>query len=132
MPNRVIHFEIQADDIERAKMFYEKSFGWKIEQWMEKEKGEMDYWGLITGSESEPGINGGLYERQKDNPLHTYDCTLGVKNIDEAIEAVKKNGGKVLREKMEMEGLGFFARCTDTEGNTFGLMQAAGQPTQMK
>ena len=52
--NRVIHFEIQADDIVRAKTFYEKTFGWKVEPMMTKEQGGMDYFGITTG-DSVPG-----------------------------------------------------------------------------
>jgi predicted enzyme related to lactoylglutathione lyase len=121
--SRVIHFEIQADDVERAKKFYENVLGWKISQMMTKEKGGMDYWGLETGDG--PGINGGLYERSgADEKFYLYDCTVDVKDIDKAIEAVKANGGIITKEKMEMKGIGFFAGAKDTEGNRFGLMQA--------
>ncbi len=65
MSNRVIHFEVQADDIDRAKKFYEKAFGWKISQMMKKEDGGMDYWGIDTGTG--PGINGGMYKRSEGN-----------------------------------------------------------------
>ena len=121
--SRVIHFEIQADDINRAKDFYEKTFGWKIGQMMTKEKGGMDYWGLTTGPDGTPGINGGMYQRPMDNPLHTYDCTLNVEDIDKAMEAVRANGGNIQGEKMEIPGVGWFARAIDTEGNKFGIIQ---------
>ena len=123
--NRVIHFEIQADNIERAKKFYEKALGWKISQMMKKEDGFMNYWGVATGEEG-PGINGGLYERTKDNKSYFYDCTIEVPDIDKAIKAVKANGGTITREKIDMPGVGLFARAKDTEGNTFGLMQPTG------
>jgi len=126
-PKRVIHFEVQADDIERAKKFYEKVFDWKIEMYDQKdEKVGMDYWMIITGPDGTPGINGGMYIRPKKDALHNYDCTISVEDIDEAIEAVKKNGGKITIEKMQMKDIGWFARATDTEGNTFGLMQPTG------
>ena len=64
--NRVMHFEVQADDIKRAKEFYEKVFNWKIEMMMAKENGGMDYWGLTTGPAGIPGINGGMYQRTKE------------------------------------------------------------------
>ncbi|WP_276132780.1 VOC family protein [Polluticoccus soli] len=122
--NRVVHFEIQADDIERAKKFYENTFGWQVPQMMkESEGGMMDYWGLVTGPDGTPGINGGLYKRGSDK-LYTYDCTIMVDDVDKAMEDVKKNGGKIRVEKAEIPGVGFFAGCEDTEGNRFGLMQA--------
>src|SRR6185369_14903807 len=102
MANRVIHFEVQADNIDRAKSFYEKAFGWKVEQMMTEEKGGMDYWGLTTRADGTPGINGGMYKRPQDNKIMTYDCTIQVDDIDAAIEAVKQNGGKITKEKGEI------------------------------
>lgn len=125
--NRVVHFEIQADDIERAKNFYEKALGWKIEKYMKKEDlGMMDYWMIDTGEG--PGINGGLYERKVSNEkIYFYDCTIGVDDLDSAIAAVKANGGTIIKEKIEMKGVGWFAGAKDTEGNKFGLMQASSE-----
>jgi len=121
--NRVIHFEIQADDLERAKHFYEKTLGRKITQMMTKDQGGMNYWGIETG-EGQPGINGGLYERSAaEEPAHLYDCMVQVPDLDAAVEAVKAHGGVITRQKSEIPGVGFFARAKDTEGNRFGLMQ---------
>lgn len=129
MSNRPIHFEVQADDAERAKKFYEGAFGWKIDKSTSPDI-NMNYWMVVTGKDGEPGINGGLYER-KDNPmrkLNSFDCTIMVDDIDKVIAAIKANGGTVTpwegKEKWEMKGLGWFSRATDTEGNTFGLLQA--------
>ncbi len=123
MANSVIHFEIQADDVARARNFYEQAFGWEINQMMKAEDGGMDYWGLKTRPDGTPGINGGLYQRPADNPLHTYDCTIQVDDLDKAIEDVKNAGGTIKGEKMEIPGVGWFAGGLDTEGNKFGLMQ---------
>lgn len=130
MKSTVIHFEIQADDVERAKKFYESVFGWDIMPLMQKDKGEMmDYWGVET-RKSGPGINGGLYQRPEktDEKNYLYDCTVSVDDLDKAMEAVKANGGEITREKSELPGVGWFASAKDTEGNKFGLMQ----PTDWK
>lgn len=129
MANRVIHFEVQADNVDRAKAFYEKTFGWKIEKMMNAaDGGGMDYWGVTTGPDGTPGINGGLYQRPFDRKLNTFDCTITVDDIDQAIEDVKMNGGQIRQEKMEIPKVGWFAAAIDTEGNFFGLMQ----PTEWK
>lgn len=127
--NTVIHFEVQADDIERAKKFYEKVLGWKISQMMKKEEGGMDYWGIET-RKSGPGINGGMYKRPEkaDEKYYLYDCTIAVDDIDASVQAVKENGGEITREKSEIPGVGWFVGAKDTEGNRFGLMQ----PTDWK
>ena len=133
--NRVIHFEIQADDLERAKKFYQNALGWKIEKWGAADSGVgMEYWVLKTGEG--PGIDGGMYKRSQHpggEKFYTYDCTIQVQDIDKAMADVKSNGGKIVansdgKEKMEIPGLGWFARAFDTEGNRFGLMQ----PTDWK
>ena len=126
--NRVMHFEVQADDVERAKRFYEKTLGWKINQVMKKEKDGMDYWMIVTG-ENAPGINGGLYQRpEKDDKFYLYDSTVTVPDVDAAVDAVKANGGTIIKEKTEIPKVGWFATAKDTEGNRFGLMQ----PTDWK
>ncbi len=124
--NRVIHFEIQADDVGRVTKFYQNVLGWKIDQMMTKEQGGMDYWGITTG-DGGVGINGGLYQRPADGEkFYLYDCTVDVVDLDKAMEAVKTNGGTITRDKMEIPGVGWFAGAKDTEGNRFGLMQATG------
>ncbi|MDH4212226.1 MAG: VOC family protein [candidate division WOR-3 bacterium] len=119
---RVIHFEINADEPERACKFYSNVFGWKIEKW----QGPVDYWLVSTGKD-EPGIDGAIGKREQ--PLRGGDgvvafvCTVGVKPIDEYIEKVKANGGEIVIPKRPVHGVGWFAQCNDTEGNLFGLME---------
>ena len=129
MAARVIHFEVQADDLARAKKFYETVFGWKTDLMMKADPmkpDSMDYWGLTTGPEGTPGINCGLFERpkEKDKQHHLYYCTILVDDIDASIRDVKKNGGKIVREKDMIPKVGWFASAVDTEGNMFALMQA--------
>jgi predicted enzyme related to lactoylglutathione lyase len=120
MSNRPIHFDIQAEDPERAKSFYEKTFGWKVEK--APMGGEMDYWMVDTGTG--PGIGGGMSRKGTGNDFSDrFDCTIIVPDIDKALEEVKANGGQVTMEKSELKGVGWFARCRDTENNKFGLMQ---------
>ena len=89
----IVHFEVQVrKDLKKTKEYYEKVHGWKIEQMMKKEKGGMDYWGLKTRKDGEPGINGGMYEKQPDGEeFRLFDCTLQVKDIDKTIKDIKAN-----------------------------------------
>jgi len=122
MANRVVHFDFQVDDSDRAKKFYEKAFGWKIEQVMSKEKsGMMDYWLIKTGNGH--GIDGGMYRRPDEDKFYRFNCTVEVADIDKAIDAVKENGGTIEMEKSNLPDVGWFASVKDTEGNQFGLMQ---------
>ncbi len=115
---RVVHFELPADDPQRAIDFYRKVFGWKIEKW----EGPMEYWLITTGTEGEPGIDGGLAKRS--DPSTGVENTVDVESVDEAIALVEANGGKVIRPKGAVQGVGWVAYCEDTEGNRFGLMQS--------
>lgn len=120
---RVVHFEIHAGDPERAITFYQKLFGWTFQKW----DGPMEYWMVVTGEESSPGINGGLVRRQGEidgQAVIAYVCTVDVADIDASIAAAEANGGNLALPKMEIPGLGWLAYYKDTEGNIFGMMQA--------
>jgi predicted enzyme related to lactoylglutathione lyase len=117
---RPVHFDITADDPERAVAFYEKVFGWKLNHW--EGGGPMDYWLIETGPDSEPGINGGLSRREEGHSPATTN-TISVDSLDDAMAAVKQAGGEILQDRMAIPGVGWFAAFADTEGNHFGLMQ---------
>ena len=116
--SRVVHFEIPADDPERAIKFYEKVFDWQIEKW----DGPIEYWLIMTGEEDKPGIDGGLARRE--NPTTGVENTIDVKDLDASLANVKANGGKVIRPRMAVPGVGWMAYIKDTEGNVFGLMES--------
>jgi predicted enzyme related to lactoylglutathione lyase len=115
---RVVHFEIPADDPQRAVGFYEKVFGWKITRW----EGPMEYWLISTGPEDEPGIDGGLARRE--SPETGVENTIDVDDVDAFVAKIESHGGKVLRPKSAVPGVGWLAYCQDTEGNRFGIMQS--------
>ncbi|HBY94306.1 MAG TPA: glyoxalase [Chloroflexi bacterium] len=114
---RVVHFEIAADDPDRAVQFYSKVFEWEFNKW----EGPQDYWLIKTGEQDEPGINGGLFRR--GGPVDSVN-TVDVPSLDEAMTRVTTNGGQVVAPKMAIPGVGYLAYCQDTEGNMFGMMEA--------
>jgi uncharacterized protein len=122
MPNRVVHFEIEARDKERAKKFYAQAFGWKMEQ-MGPDYG--NYVTIATGDPQEPGgINGGLFQAEGNKEFNAYSCVIGVEDIDKAMTDVKAAGGKVLsKEPDDIPRVGLYVKCEDTEGNRFTLLQ---------
>jgi len=115
---RPIHFEIPADDPERARKFYGDVFGWKFTKW----DGPMPYWLVKTGENGEPGIDGGMMPRQQ--PGSTTVNTVGVASLDATLRKVEAGGGKTVAPRMPIPGVGWLAYCQDPEGNTFGLMEA--------
>lgn len=127
MSNRVVHFEIEAKDKERAKKFYTETFGWKMDQ-MGEDLG--NYVVVITGDPKEPGgINGGLYESEKKE-VNAYRCVISVDDIEKAMKDVKAAGGKILTEEpVNIPGIGLSAGAEDTEGNRFSLLQPSSDMT---
>ena len=114
---RVVHFEINADDPERAVKFYQKVFGWKVDKWA----GPVDYWLVTTGEEVQPGINGGIMKRM--DPQASTHNTVDVPSVDEFTKKITEQGGKIIVPKMAVPGVGYMAYCADTEGNVFGIME---------
>lgn len=129
MSNRVVHFEIQAKDLDGMQKFYNSIFGWEI-----KDMGaQMGNYRLVnTGKDAEgtkwPGISGGMTPRMGGVPVNgaavnAYVCIIDVDNLDAYIEKVKAAGGTIALEKMPVPGVGQLAYCKDPEENIFGLLQ---------
>jgi uncharacterized protein len=116
---RPVHFEMTFEDADRIKDFYTKVFGWTFQKWGDD---SMPYYLTTTGSDGEPGINGGLLLRQGGMPAGTTN-TMGVESVDKAVETIKASGGNIILEKMAVPGMGWVAYATDTEGNQFGVFE---------
>lgn len=128
----IVHFEIPSDNLERTKKFYTDLFGWKIEKM--PGTGQREYWTFSTttngksdGSSNndcgdQPVVTGGMLERQMpQEPIMIY---IGVDSVTEYSNKVERLGGKVIKQKTEVPGYGWFAICTDTENNGFALWEA--------
>jgi predicted enzyme related to lactoylglutathione lyase len=122
----VVHFEIPADDQDRARNFYKQALGWRIDPMP-----EMNYNVVITtpmdektGMPKEPGaINGGMMAREGE--LTTPVVTVDVEDIDGTLRTIEGLGGSVVKPKDAIPGMGFYAYFKDTEGNIMGLWQNA-------
>jgi len=122
---RVVHFEIPAENPERAAAFFRDAFGWRVEKW----DGPMDYWMVYTGEESgddpaeaEGGIDGGIARRGEMNPRVAN--TIDVPDIDAYILKVVENGGEIIAPKSAVPGVGWLAYFRDPEGNVHGMMES--------
>ena len=115
---RVVHFEIAADDPDRAANFYRKAFGLEVADF----GGPTRYLLATTGPEGEAGINGAITGRAEHGQAVVN--TIDVENWEEAARAVRAAGGRVLSDKSPIPGVGTFAYCVDTEGNVFGILEA--------
>jgi uncharacterized protein len=124
---KVVHFELPADNVERAKSFYKQAFGWEISQYP-----GMEYHMVNTAAVDEKtrmpkevgAINGGLAKRNNDTNKNTV-ITVDVADIEAALKNIEKLGGKTIQKKQPVADMGFTAYFKDTEGNIVGLWQSA-------
>ncbi len=127
MSGAVVHFELPADDLDRAQGFYREAFGWVLSSM----PGEGYVLASTTptdeqGAPRQPGaINGGMLVRQA--PISAPVITIQVPSIEEALQRVEQLGGSVARGRQPVGDIGFAAYFTDTEGNVVGLWENASQ-----
>lgn len=115
-----IYFEIQADDLERARKFYTDVFGWKFTN---AEGTPIPYWRIETG-----GSRGGMLQRPAQRPplecgTNAFCCSLEVQDIDAADAKIKAAGGITAVPKFPVVGTCWMAYYVDTEANVFGIFQ---------
>ena len=128
--NRVVHFEIPANDPGALTKFYSELFGWKFhkaplpgpEYWL-CDTGSGDTGSGDTGSGG-PGINGAVMQRQ--HPQQPWMNYVDVPSIDMAIETAAKLGGQVALPKTPIPGVGACAAIIDPQGNICGLWERVG------
>jgi predicted enzyme related to lactoylglutathione lyase len=119
----VQHFEIPADDVERASKFYTGVFEWKMQKLANPEDPSKDYWFFDTKDENgNKGIGGGLMKRQA--PEHSVTNYITVPSIEDYASKIEEAGGKVIMPKTEIPEMGFILVFLDTENNMFGLYEA--------
>lgn len=121
--DKVVHFEIPADDMARAKKFYTDVFGWQV-----TDVPQMNYTMVTTvptddqQMPKDPGaINGGMQKRQ--GPKDRVVIVVNVASVDEYLKKIEAAGGKIVMPKIHIADMGLYARITDTEGNVIGIWQ---------
>jgi len=124
--NSVVHFEIPYDDEKRVAKFYEQVFGWQT-----KALGEaMGNYVLATTTETDErgpkkagAINGGFFPKKPDWPAQYPSVVIAVDNITDAMAQVRRAGGAVLGEPMEIQGVGMYVSFMDSENNRVSMLQ---------
>ena len=118
MPATLRHFAINADNVQRAKAFYEKVFGWTFNPW-----GPPDFYQVRNVG---AGLMGALQERrelQAGRRTNAYETSFAVDDIRATLAAAVASGGKVLMQPFRIEGVGEVGYFEDTEGNICGVAQ---------
>jgi predicted enzyme related to lactoylglutathione lyase len=122
--DKVVHFEIPTEDLERAKKFYKNLFGWEIVP-----VPNMEEYAIVRtvavdkkNMPKEKGaINGGLMKRTQPNEAPVL--VIAVSNLDQYLKKVVAAGGKIVVPKQTVMDMGLYARVSDSEGNIIGLWE---------
>lgn len=121
MKNRLAHFAIYIDDIDRAKTFYSNLFGWKYNNY-----GQEDFL-QIKNDESENAPPIGALQSRKYSPIKEkvigLECSIEVEDIDSIEKSIKENGGKIVMPKTVIPYVGWLIKFLDTEGNLVCAIQ---------
>ncbi|MEL7128454.1 MAG: VOC family protein [Pseudomonadota bacterium] len=115
MPNVLAHFAIEADDVSRARQFYEAVFGWQFEPW-----GPPDFY-LIQNA----GVQGALQKRREPMPdgRKGFECSFAVDNLDATIDRIEIAGGALVGSRHFIPTVGELVAFQDTEGNEAVIIQ---------
>lgn len=114
MPATFRHFAINADDVGRAREFYNAVFDWNFTPWGPP--------GFFQTRDAGSGLLGALQERQHQS-FRTFVPTFGVDDIRAAMAAIEANGGRIAAQPFLIEGVGEIAYFEDCEGNFCGIAQ---------
>ncbi|MCG3419885.1 VOC family protein [Oceanobacillus jordanicus] len=109
---RVVGFEMNSQEPEKAAAFYANVFGWEVAE------PKWDYWAVKTG---EDGIDGGIAKGPQDYP-HGIRVQIEVDSINETIAQAVDNGAMVVREKMDFDTF-YLAYLVDPSGVGIGLVE---------
>ena len=107
----IVHFELPSADTDRAKAFWSGVFGWKF-------GGMSEPFVYLMTEEEEPV--GAIF--QSDEAGSGPIVYMATDDIDATLASVREHGGST-EEKQPIPQTGWFARCKDTEGNSFSLFQ---------
>jgi predicted enzyme related to lactoylglutathione lyase len=117
------YFGIPADDVGRARKFYQSLLGWKIEPNTTLPDSSLQWQDIITGKPEEGTMHsGGLFKRQVPGPIMNF---VIVDNLEDVLARVESLGGTIVMPKNEIKTVGLVAVIKDTEGNILGLWKPA-------
>jgi predicted enzyme related to lactoylglutathione lyase len=115
---RFRHFAVCADDLRRARAFYETVFGWTFVPW-----GPPDFSQIPNAG---TGLMGALHLRREVEPglaMPGFEVTFGVHDLMAAIAAIEVGGGRLLAPPHHLDTVGELVYFQDSEGNIAGAMQ---------
>jgi len=116
VPGSFCWAELATSDLEAAKQFYTKMFGWTVIEHAMPE-------GAYVIFQSEGNDAAAAYKGPAGVPPH-WGVYFSVANVDEAAAKVVPAGGKIVAGPFDVMDLGRMAVAQDPQGATFCMWQA--------
>lgn len=121
MPITLCHFAIHADDVERARAFYEALFGWTFQAW-----GPPGFYMVFPDGDESSAVHGSLQSRHEPlegTGLRAFECSFAVEDLDAINAGIEKHGGTIVMRDVEIPTVGTMTQFRDTEGNVVTAMK---------
>jgi len=115
MANPFVHVELSTHDVPKAKAFYGKLFGWKLE---DKDMGPA---GTYTVINPQGGTGGGIMKHPHAGAPAMWLAYVLVDDIEAATEKARSLGAKIDRNVTDIPGVGRFSIFTDPTGAMLAL-----------
>jgi predicted enzyme related to lactoylglutathione lyase len=113
-------FALMSTDVGKAKAFYGKLLDWKLE---DMPMPDNTTYTMVNVGE---GTGGGLMKNPIPGAPSMWMPYVLVDDLKAATAKAKSLGGTVMRENVEVQGMGTFSIITDPAGAMIGLWETAG------
>jgi predicted enzyme related to lactoylglutathione lyase len=117
MANPFVHVELNTTDPDKAKAFYETLFDWKLQDIPMPQ-------GTYTMIDVGGGTGGGMMQQMMPGAPSSWLSYVLVDDIEASTKKAKALGANVLKEVMEVEGMGWFSIIVDPTGAMLGMWKA--------
>jgi uncharacterized protein len=116
MANPFVHVELNTPDPDKAKEFYSKLFQWQLEDVPNSAVPNGSYTMIKVGE----GTGGGILKQIPRGPSG-WLAYVEVDDIQLATQKAKSLGGKIMKEPLEVVGMGWLSFIQDPTGAVLGL-----------
>ena len=114
MANPFVHVELMTNDVEASKSFYKSIFDWKTE-----DMPELGYTMIEVGE----GTGGGMLKNPMPGAPPSWLPYVHVSDVGATTKRAQELGAKVIKERTEVPGMGFFSILADPQGAVFALWE---------
>jgi uncharacterized protein len=129
MANPFVHVELHTSDTEKAKAFYSRLFGWKLQDVPMPGPSSSSTYTMIDVGE---GTGGGIMKAEPPGSPPRWQAYVGVDNVAQTTRNARELGAKVMMDKTEVGDFGWMSVIVDPTGATIALWEPKPSQQQKK